>query len=66
MTQHAICQDWLEEICIGIHEQCTVAEILVFGRETGFPTQTLQRQYMYKSPQEMETKLIFFRATLKF
>jgi hypothetical protein len=50
----------MEEICIGIHEQCTVAEILVFGRETGFPTNTLQRQYMYKSPQEMETNLINF------
>jgi hypothetical protein len=41
-----------------IHEHCTVAEILVFGRETGFPTQTLQRWYMYKSPQGMETNLI--------
>jgi hypothetical protein len=27
---------------VGIHEHCTVAEILVFGRETGFSTQTLQ------------------------
>ncbi len=44
--------------CAGIHEHCTVAEILVFGRETGFPTQTLQRWYIYQSPQEMETKLI--------
>jgi hypothetical protein len=24
---------------VGIHEHCTVTEILVFGRETGFPTQ---------------------------
>jgi DNA-binding transcriptional regulator YiaG len=32
---------------------------LVFGRETGFPTQTLQRWgYVYKSPQGMETNLI--------
>jgi hypothetical protein len=45
-------------ISAGIHEYCTVDEILVFGRETGFPTQTLQRCYMYQSPQEMETKLI--------
>jgi hypothetical protein len=36
---------------VGIHEHCTVAEILVFGRETGFPTQTLQRWYKYKSLQ---------------
>ncbi len=43
---------------VGIHENCTVAEILVFGRETGIPTQTLQRWYMYKSPQETETNLI--------
>ncbi len=28
----------------------SVAEILVFGREPGFPTQTLQRWYMYKLP----------------
>jgi hypothetical protein len=41
----------------------TVNEILVFGRETGFPTQTLQRWYMYKSPQEMETNLINFNKS---
>ncbi len=34
-------------ICVGIHEHCTAAEILVFGRGTGFPIQTLQRWYMY-------------------
>ncbi len=48
----------------GIHEHCTAAEILVFGRETGFPTQTLQRWYMYKSHQEMETNLIGFLKLL--
>jgi hypothetical protein len=40
-----------------------MAEILVFGRETGFPIKTLQRWYMYKSHQEMETNLIMpFKA----
>ncbi len=34
---------------VDIREHCTVAEILVFGRETGFPSLTLQRWYMYKS-----------------
>jgi hypothetical protein len=24
---------------VGIHKHCTVTEILVFGRETGFPNQ---------------------------
>jgi hypothetical protein len=43
---------------VGIHEHCTVTEILVFGRETGFPTQILQRWYLHTSPQEMETNLI--------
>jgi hypothetical protein len=33
---------------VGIHEHCTVAEILAFGKETGFSTQTLQRWHMYK------------------
>ncbi len=42
---------------VGIHEHCTVAEILVFGRETSFPIQTLRRWYMQKSHQEMETNL---------
>jgi hypothetical protein len=51
------------ELCVGIHEHCTVDEILVFGRETGFPTQTLQRLYMYRSPQEMETNLINFNKS---
>jgi hypothetical protein len=36
-----------EKPSVNIHEHCTAAEILVFGRETGFPTQTLQRWYMY-------------------
>jgi hypothetical protein len=50
---------------VGIHEHCTAAEILVFGRETGFPIQTLQRWYMYKSDQEMETNLIMsFKAAI--
>jgi hypothetical protein len=49
-----------EELCVGIHKHCTVAEILVFGRETGFPIQTLQRCYLYKSHQEMETNLKMF------
>ncbi len=44
--------------CVGIHKNFTVTDILVFGRETGFPTQTLQRWYLYKSLQEMETNLI--------
>ncbi len=52
---------------VGIHEHCTEAEILVFGRETGFPIQTLQRCYMYKSHQEMETNsIIFFKAAISF
>jgi hypothetical protein len=42
---------------VGIHEHCTVAEILAFGRETGFSTQTLQRWYMYKLLQEIEANL---------
>jgi hypothetical protein len=51
--------------CVGIHENCTAAEILVFGRETGFLIQTLQRWYMYKSHQEMETNLnMFFKAAI--
>jgi dihydroorotase len=45
-------------LCVGIHEHCTVTEILVFGRETGFLTQIQQRWFLYKSPQEMETNLI--------
>ncbi len=32
-------QDLATVLCIGIHEHCTVAKILVLGRETGFPTQ---------------------------
>ncbi len=44
--------------CIIYNITPTVAEILEFGRETGFPTQTLQRWYMYKSTQQMETNLI--------
>ncbi len=44
-------------VSVCIHEHCTVAEILAFGRETGFSTQTLQRWYMYKSPQEIEANL---------
>jgi hypothetical protein len=28
---------------VGFHKHCTVAKILIFGRETGFPTLTLQR-----------------------
>ena len=48
--------------CVSIHEHCTVAEILVFSRETGIPT-----QYMYKSLQEMETNLIdIFKAAVDF
>jgi hypothetical protein len=43
---------------VSIHEHCNAAEILVFGRETIFPTQTVRRWYIYKSPQEMETHLI--------
>ncbi len=39
---------------VGIHEHCSLAEILELGRETDFSTQTLQRWYMYKSPQEIE------------
>jgi hypothetical protein len=46
--------------CVGIHEHCTAAEILVFGRETGFPIQTLQRWYTYKSHHEIETNMIMF------
>jgi hypothetical protein len=50
---------WLTLLaCVGIHEHCTVTEILLFGRETDFPTQILQRWYLYKSLQEMETNLI--------
>ncbi len=45
---------------VGIHEHYTVAEILAFGRETGFSTQTLQRWYMYKLPQETEANLLMF------
>ncbi len=45
---------FVSQSSVDIHEHCTLAEILVFGRETGFPTQTLQRWYMYKSPQEMD------------
>jgi hypothetical protein len=53
--------------CVGIHEHCTVAEILAFGREAGFSPQTLQRWYMYKSPQEIEENLTkFFKAALEF
>jgi hypothetical protein len=38
---------------------------LLFGRETCFPVQTLQRWYMYKSHQEMETNLIMsFKAAI--
>jgi hypothetical protein len=51
---------------VGIHEHYNAAEILVLGRETtGFPIQTLQWWYMYKSHQEMETNLImFFKAAI--
>jgi hypothetical protein len=49
------------------HEHCPVVEILVFGRETRFPSQTLQRWYMCKSPKEMETNLVnVFKATFEF
>ncbi len=59
--------------CVGIHEHCTVAEILVFGRETSFPTQTLQRYYMYKGaictshPKKWkQTWLMMFKVAIEF
>ncbi len=38
--------------------QCRYSWSLEFGRETGFPTQILQRWYMYNSTQQMGTNLI--------
>ncbi len=45
-------------VLVFMHEHCTVAEILAFGRETAFSRQKLQRWYMYKSPQGMDKDLI--------
>jgi hypothetical protein len=39
---------------VGIHEHCIVAEILVFGRETGFPPKHCCGGFMYKSPDELK------------
>ncbi len=41
-TIYLISQFSLSSPYVGIHEHCTAAEILVFGRETSFPIQTLQ------------------------
>jgi hypothetical protein len=57
----------LRESCVAINESCTVTEILVFGRENSFPTQTLQRRYMYTSPHKLkQTWLMLFKAALEF